>query len=86
METLGELADVFPDLGTWRLFAVAEKSANGGLLFGRLAISRFWRVLPFLADVPVDVEPVSGAVSPANREINREFRHFCPTPMIFGSK
>jgi hypothetical protein len=31
----------------------------------------------WLADDPVIVEPVSGSPFPANREINRDFRHFC---------
>jgi hypothetical protein len=43
VETLGELAGDLPNLGTWRLFAVVEKSTNGGLLFGLFGLSRFWR-------------------------------------------
>jgi hypothetical protein len=39
-----------------------------------------------VSDLSVDVEPVSGVNVPANREINREFCHFCPSAMIFVSK
>jgi hypothetical protein len=39
-------------------------------------VSGFTLLAHWVAEVSVVVEPVSGGEFPANREINKEFRHF----------